>query len=102
MADDVKKRVIFPQARLRPELEPESFPKGRRSEQELEPIAGQVAENAPLMERLRAAIGSQNQALGTAVMDEVRNYAKGLDPTINYSEGTKIVTILLKKVGHFR
>jgi hypothetical protein len=48
------------------------------------------------MERLRAALGSGNEALGRDIMDEVTRYAQSLDPTIAYSDGTRIVVTLMK------
>jgi hypothetical protein len=68
----------------------------RRSAQELEPIAHQVAQNAELMERLRKARGSKDQALGSQVMDEITRHAQSLDPTITFSDATRIFVILIK------
>jgi hypothetical protein len=48
------------------------------------------------MEWFRASLGSGNEALGREVMDEVARYAQSLDPTITYSDGTRIVVILMK------
>jgi hypothetical protein len=35
-------------------------------------------------------------------MQEVTRYAEELDPTIHFNEGTTIVVVLLKIIGHFK
>jgi hypothetical protein len=85
-----------------PDLPREHFRSKSRTEKELEPIASRVAENAALMQRFRAAVGSENRDLAGEVMGEVTRYAQELDPTISFDEGTTIVVALLKTVGHFR
>ncbi len=77
------------------DLPPEYFRSKSRTEKELEPIAIRVAENA-------AACGSENRDLVGEVMAEVTRYAQELDPTIIFQEGTTIVVILAKMIGHFR
>jgi hypothetical protein len=84
-----------------PDLPLEHFRSKSRTEKELEPIAIRVAENAVLMQRFRAACGSENRDLVREVMAEVTRYAQELDPTIIFQEGTTIVVILAKMVGHF-
>jgi hypothetical protein len=84
------------------DLPPEYFRSKSRTEKELEPIAIRVAENAALMQRFRAACGSENRDLVGEVMAEVTRYAQELDPTIIFQEGTTIVVILAKMIGHFR
>jgi len=54
------------------------------------------------MQRFRAACGSENRDLVGEVMAEVTRYAQELDPTIIFQEGTTIVVILAKMIGHFR
>jgi hypothetical protein len=85
-----------------PDLPLEHFRSKSRTEKELEPIAVRVAENAALMQRFRAACGSENRDLVGEVMAEVTRYAQELDPTIIFQEGTTISVILAKMVGHFR
>jgi len=84
------------------DLPPEYFRSKSRTEKELEPIAIRVAENTALMQRFRAACGSENRDLVGEVMAEVTRYAQELDPTIIFQEGTTIVVILAKMIGHFR
>src|SRR5262245_40274923 len=101
MAEEVRRAVVVASHRSSPsakvgERTPLMVGKHRRSAEELESISGRVAENAALMERFRAARGSGNEALGRDIMDEVVRYAQSLDPTINYSDGTRIVVILMK------
>lgn len=104
MVDDIKKTLTIIKRNIasQPDRGPMKFTKGRRSDKELEPIADQVAGNAKLIERVRSSIGSQDKDLGWAVMDEVTKFAQSLDPTINSSEGTRIVVLLLKRLGHFQ
>jgi hypothetical protein len=85
-----------------PDLPLERFRSNSRTEKELEPIAARVAENAALMQRFRASLGSENRDLVREVNGEVTRYAQELDPTITFDEGTTIVVALLKMVGHFR
>jgi len=37
--------------------------------------------------------GSDNEALRREVIDEIRNYARTLDPTITYVEGAALVLV---------
>jgi hypothetical protein len=67
-----------------------------RSLEELTPIARKVALNRELMQRFRDVMGSENQDRARAMVDEVRNFARTLDPTITYSEGAKITIILME------
>jgi hypothetical protein len=69
--------------------------KPSRTTEELEPLAKRVAENAPLMERFRAVVGSQDGQRAADATQEVRTYAQELDPTVTFSEGTRIALILL-------
>jgi len=106
MVDEVKRTLTLLKPEIRSRQGIDQFapiqPRRQRTAKELEPIAEQVAENAAVMERFRAAIGSNNNALGREVMDEVTEYAQKVDPTISVSEGTRITAILLRKLGHFK
>jgi hypothetical protein len=72
-----------------------------RPEAELEPIAMKIAQNAEIMERFRAAFGSNDQKLVGQLTRDVIAFAQGLDPTIDHSEGVKVVTALMKVLGYF-
>jgi hypothetical protein len=72
-----------------------------RSETELEPLALKISENAILMQTLREAVGSENLDLAGEVRRQITEYARTLDPSINTAEGTRIVVVLLKMIGHF-
>ncbi len=85
-----------------PDLPLEHFRSKSRTEKELEPIAIRVAENTALMQRFRAACGSENRDLTREVTLAITRYAQELEPTITFDEGTTIVVILAKMVGHFR
>jgi len=61
---------------------------------ELKPLAKQVADNPIIMQRFEQARGSDNEELARQVVDEIRNYAQSLDPTISYVEGATIVLLL--------
>jgi hypothetical protein len=77
--------------------------KPSRTAKELEPIALRIAENAPLMQRFRAAIGgAKNSPVVREVMAEVRSYARELDSTILDDERTTVIALLTKMVGHPR
>jgi hypothetical protein len=107
MADRDKPRAIAvgwqsERSASAPDLPLEYFRSKSRTEKELEPIAIRVAENAALMQRFRASLGSENRDLVREVNGEVTRYAQELDPTITFDEGTTIVVALLKMVGHFR
>ena len=73
-----------------------------RSRTELEPLARRISENAELMDRLRAAAGSENEDLAREISYEIIKYAQNLDPTIGAPEGTRIVLILGTMLGHFK
>ncbi len=65
-----------------------------RSREELRPLARRIAENPQIMQRFYQARGSDNEALGLEVVEEIRNYARELDPTITFFEGTTMVLVL--------
>jgi hypothetical protein len=107
VADRDKPRAIAigwtrPRSTSAPDLPLEHFRSKSRTEKELEPIAIRVAENAALMQRFRAACGSENRELAGEVMTEITRYAQELDPTITYHEATMIIVVLAKMIGHFR
>lgn len=71
-----------------------------RTQEQLRPLALRIAENADLMQRFRAVIGSEDQERASEVSDEIRRFAQGLDSSVTFSEGTRIVVILMGIVGH--
>jgi hypothetical protein len=70
--------------------------RGRRPKPELISIAEQIVHDVALMERLRSAIGSNNKEPARAVMSEVTQSAREIDPSINVSEGVGIIVILVE------
>jgi hypothetical protein len=56
--------------------------KRSRTEKELQPIAMQVSGNTELMQRFRAAIGSQSRAQAAEVSKDITEYAQKLDSSI--------------------
>ena len=67
-----------------------------RNSEQLEPLARRVLENTALMKRFSDANGSDNENLAREVIDEIRNYAQTLDPTITYVEGARLCLVLMK------
>ncbi|MET4803388.1 hypothetical protein [Bradyrhizobium sp. LB11.1] len=65
-----------------------------RSNSELEPLAKQVAANAPLMNKFRATIGCEDEARMRDMIDEVRNYARSIDSALTYAEGARLALLL--------
>jgi hypothetical protein len=74
--------------------------KPMRTQEELTPIALQVAENLVLMRQFQAAIGSEDKQLAGEVVDQITRHAQSLDSSITGPEGTRIVVILMNLVGH--
>jgi hypothetical protein len=72
----------------------------RRAE-ELTPLAVRIAENADLVQRFRAVVGCDDRERASKMMDEVREYAQTLDPSISDVEGARIVLVLLNILGPF-
>jgi hypothetical protein len=68
--------------------------KPMRSMGELEPLAKQVAANAPLMNKFRATIGCEDEARMRDIIDEIRNYARSIDPALTHAEGTTLAVLL--------
>ncbi|MHC2531853.1 hypothetical protein [Bradyrhizobium diazoefficiens] len=68
--------------------------KPMRSNSELEPLAKQVAANVPLLNKFRATIGCEDQARMRDMIDEVRNYARSIDPALTHAEGATIALLL--------
>jgi hypothetical protein len=66
-----------------------------RSKAELELLAKQVAANVPLMGNFRATVGSGDRARVSALIDEIRNYARSIDPELRDADGTTIAFMLL-------
>lgn len=75
-------------------------PQPMRTQEELTPLALRIIENAELMQQFRAVMGSEDKERAEAVVDEITKYAQTLDPTINVSEGIRIVLNLMRIVGH--
>jgi hypothetical protein len=71
-----------------------------RSEEELEPMVDRVVANVELMQQFHAAIGTEKQLVGKLI-DDVTRYANSIDPTFGSIEGTRIVVILARRLGHF-
>ena len=65
-----------------------------RGNLELQPLAKQVAANATLMNKFRATIGCEDEARMRDMIDEVRNYARSIDPTLTYAEGASLALLL--------
>jgi hypothetical protein len=77
-------------------------PTPMRTQEELMPLAMQVAKNADLMDRFRAVIGSEDKGRASEMIDEVTRFAQSLDASITVPEGTRIVVVLMNVVGHQR
>lgn len=65
-----------------------------RTLEQLRPLAERVAKNEAIMLRFYQARGSDNEELARKTVDEIRNYAQTLDPTVSYTEGAAIVLAL--------
>ena len=76
-----------------PNLEQTQHRRDRLGE-ELRPLAKLVSENPTIMKRFYQARGSDNEDLGRAVVDEIINYARSVDPAISYVEGATLVLLL--------
>jgi hypothetical protein len=81
---------------VRPQLPPQ---RPSRTVKQLEPVAIKITENSVLMERFRAAYGSGNVKLMSAVTTEITKRAQEIDPTITHVEGTTISTMIPKLLG---
>jgi hypothetical protein len=107
MADENKPKIIIvAPKRVETSSQPSAvLPKAMsksmpiRSEDELSALAMQLAENKVLMQRFRAAFGSKDERLTGRVMNEVREYAQSLDPSVNFREGTRLALLLVKTLG---
>jgi hypothetical protein len=104
MADEDKRRIILVtptkkvDAPTQPSpLRPKSAP--LRSEEELRALALRIAENSELMQRFRSVVGSNDERLTGRVMHEVREYAQSLDPSVTFSEGTRLALALMNLLG---
>ena len=65
-----------------------------RGHLELQLLAKQVAANASLMNKYHATIGCEDDARMRDMIDQVRNYARGIDPTLTYAEGASLALLL--------
>jgi hypothetical protein len=80
-----------------PTQKPSSPPRPQkldRTSEQLKPLAKRVAENDAILQRFYQARGSEDENLGRQVIDEIRDYAQSLDPTISYVEGARLVLLL--------
>jgi len=107
MADETKPRAIVQGRRVGAESKKAARAfapqkKRVRTREQLKDIVDQVAANEPLIDLIRSSLGSGNAALGFQVMEEVAKFAQSVDPTINNSEGTRIVVAILQRLGHFK
>jgi hypothetical protein len=71
-----------------------------RTLEELHPLVQRAAENPELMKQFREAIGSEDQARATAVIDAIAEFAQSIDPTVTQVEAVRITVGLMKMVGH--
>ena len=107
MADEKKpmgRLILVSGSKPGPQNPPPTLPPRMpmRTQEELTPVAQRVLENVALMQRFRSAVGSDDEPRVRAVIDEVRNYAQTLDPTITYAEGARIAFVLGMMIGHFK
>jgi hypothetical protein len=70
-----------------------------RTQEELMPLALRVIENAELMHRFRAVMGSGDEDQARNMVYEITKHAQRLDQAITAPEGTRIVLVLMKIVG---
>jgi len=75
-------------------------PKTIRAPVELVPLARQIAANVELMGRFREAMGSGNEDLARKVVDEVRQHAQTLDPSLTYADGATVNILLMEIIGN--
>jgi hypothetical protein len=69
-----------------------------RSLDELKPLAKQIAANADLMKRFRETKGGGDEDRAREMVDEVRNYARSIEPAITYAEGASLALLLMEYV----
>jgi hypothetical protein len=98
MNDEKPTKGILKIPGLKPDVSRDPPPaivrKPMRSNSELEPLAQQVAANASLMNKFRATIGCDDEPRTRAMVDEVRNYARSIDPALTHAEGTTLAVLL--------
>jgi hypothetical protein len=81
-----------------PKLELPKPSRPHRDVEELEPLARQVLENTELIKRFREARGSNNEEATRQVVDDVRDYARTIDPTISHVEATRLILTLVSLI----
>ncbi|BAM91212.1 hypothetical protein S58_52330 [Bradyrhizobium oligotrophicum S58] len=65
-----------------------------RSPEELAPLAMQIAMRADLMTRLREVRGCEDEDRVSKMIDEIRDYARSLDPRVTHAEGARLALML--------
>ncbi len=107
MADEAKPRAVAGHGSpaAKPEVSKQNpfgfVPKRMRTRQQLEGLADQIEQNEQLMKRIKASLGSGDEALGWQVMDELTKFAQSIDPSIIHAEGTRLMVIILRRLKHF-
>ena len=71
-----------------------------RTLEELYPLVQRAAENPEIMKRYREAVGSEDQAKATAVIDAITEFAQCIDPSVTPVEAVRITVGLMKMIGH--
>ena len=89
----------FDKPKISQELSSRPPPKTIRAAEELMPLAYQLASNAELMGRFREVMGSGNKDQARIAMDEVRQHAQTLDPSLTYADGATRTVLLMEIVG---
>lgn len=69
-----------------------------RRMEELKPIADKVAQNAELMDKLRSAIGSEDDDRAQKIIYEIALYAHRFDASFGLLEGSRIALMVLLRL----
>jgi hypothetical protein len=103
MANDKKSilNIISPseQVAIRPHAVAE-MPKAMRTQKELMPLALRIMENSELMQQFRSVFGLEDGDRARDLISDITKHAQSLDPSTTIPEGTQIVFIMMKLVGH--
>jgi hypothetical protein len=65
-----------------------------RSADELRPLAKEIAANADLIRSFQENVGKGDEDRARNFIDEVRNYARSIDPALTYAEGAYLALLL--------
>jgi hypothetical protein len=65
-----------------------------RSADELRPLAKQIAANADLIRSFQENVGKDDEDRARNFIDEVRNYARSIDPALTYAEDAALALLL--------